>query len=54
LHRGWYKDRGERTVIIKKRHRHWDDLRNGPLTGAILIVGAASGEPGCPARSKGA
>ncbi len=25
LHRGWYKDRGERTVIIKKRHRHWDD-----------------------------
>ena len=24
LHRGWYKDRGERTVIIKKR-RHWDD-----------------------------
>jgi len=21
----WYKDRGERTVIIKKRHRHWDD-----------------------------
>ena len=25
LHRGWYKDRGERAVIIKKRHRHWDD-----------------------------
>jgi hypothetical protein len=25
LHRGWYKDRGERTVIIKKRHGHWDD-----------------------------
>jgi hypothetical protein len=25
LHRGWYKDRGERTVIIKRRHRHWDD-----------------------------
>jgi hypothetical protein len=25
LHRGWYKDRGERTVIIKKRHRHWED-----------------------------
>ena len=25
LHRGWYKDHGERTVIIKKRHRHWDD-----------------------------
>jgi hypothetical protein len=24
-HRGWYKDRGERTVIIKRRHRHWDD-----------------------------
>jgi hypothetical protein len=24
LHRGWYKHRGERTVIIKKR-RHWDD-----------------------------
>ena len=24
LHRGWYKDRGERTVIIKKR-RHWED-----------------------------
>jgi hypothetical protein len=25
LHRGWHKDRGERTVIIKNRHRHWDD-----------------------------
>lgn len=25
LHRGWYKDRGERTVIIKKRHRDWED-----------------------------
>jgi hypothetical protein len=25
LHRGWYKDRGERTVIIKKRHRHWHE-----------------------------
>jgi hypothetical protein len=25
LHRGWYKDRGERTVIIKKQRRHWDD-----------------------------
>jgi len=25
LHRGWYKDRGERTVIIKRRHHHWDD-----------------------------
>jgi len=25
LHRGWYKDRGERTVIIKKQHRNWDD-----------------------------
>jgi hypothetical protein len=37
LHRGWYKDRGERTVIIKKRHRHWDDWRNGPLTGAIFV-----------------
>ena len=24
LHRGWYKDRGD-TVIIKRRHRHWDD-----------------------------
>ena len=23
LHRGWYKHRGEGTVIIKKR-RHWD------------------------------
>ena len=25
MHRGWYKDRGERTVIIKKRGHHWDD-----------------------------
>jgi hypothetical protein len=25
LHRGWYKDRGERTVIIKKQRRNWDD-----------------------------
>jgi hypothetical protein len=25
LHRGWYKDRGERTVIIKRRHRDWDE-----------------------------
>ena len=25
LHRGCYKDRGERTVIIKERRRHWDD-----------------------------
>src|SRR3954468_6914876 len=24
LHRGWYRDRGERTVIIKRRHRDWD------------------------------
>jgi len=24
LHRGWYRDDGDRTVIIK-RHRHWDD-----------------------------
>ena len=24
LHRGWYKNRGD-TVIIKRRHRHWDD-----------------------------
>jgi hypothetical protein len=24
LHRGWYKDRGDTTVILKKR-RHWDD-----------------------------
>ena len=24
LHRGWYKDRGERVVIIKKR-KHWHD-----------------------------
>src|SRR3954451_14710578 len=25
LHRGWYKDRGDRTVVIKKQRRHWDD-----------------------------
>jgi len=24
MHRGWYKNSGGRTVIIK-RHRHWDD-----------------------------
>jgi hypothetical protein len=24
LHRGWYNNDGDRTVIIK-RHRHWDD-----------------------------
>jgi predicted ATP-grasp superfamily ATP-dependent carboligase len=24
MHRGWYKNGGDRTVIIK-RHRHWDD-----------------------------
>ena len=24
-HRGWYRDRGERTVIIKRRHRDFDD-----------------------------
>ena len=24
-HRGWYRDRGERTVIIKRRHRDLDD-----------------------------
>lgn len=23
-HRGWERDRGERTVIIKRRHRDWD------------------------------
>jgi hypothetical protein len=25
LHRGWYKDRGGRTLIIRRHHRHWDD-----------------------------
>jgi hypothetical protein len=24
-HRGWDRDRGDRTVIIKRRHRDWDD-----------------------------
>ena len=24
LHRGWDRDRGERTVIIKRRHHNWD------------------------------
>jgi len=23
-HRGWDRDRGERTVIIKRRHHNWD------------------------------
>ena len=23
-HRGWDRDRGDRTVIIKRRHRDWD------------------------------
>ncbi len=23
-HRGWDRDRGERTVIIKRRHNNWD------------------------------
>jgi hypothetical protein len=25
LHRGWYKHDGDRTVIIKRRYRDWDD-----------------------------
>jgi len=25
LHRGWYKHDGDRTVIIKRYHRDWDD-----------------------------
>ena len=25
LHRGWYKHDGDRTVIIKRQHRYWDD-----------------------------
>jgi hypothetical protein len=25
LRRGWDRDRGDRTVVIKRRHRDWDD-----------------------------
>jgi hypothetical protein len=24
LRRGWDRDRGDRTVVIKRRHRDWD------------------------------
>jgi hypothetical protein len=23
-HRGWDRDRGDRTIVIKRRHRDWD------------------------------
>ena len=25
LHRGWYNHDGDRTIIIKRHHRYWDD-----------------------------
>ena len=25
LHRGWYHHDRDRVVVIKRRHRHWDD-----------------------------